>query len=129
MFNNIKKESDSMKKYMLLILPILLLTVFTSTYCVFTKSVSKTGSITTVESSATFLDNNDFLTKIQVLDSSITSVDKTSDLNRYTSIPNVTFTSDNLFSTTTSKMPIYVWIENNNIYYYTAADNIDLNNN
>ena len=118
-----------MKKYMLLILPILLLTIFTSTYCVFTKSVSKTGSITTVESSAEFLDNNDFLTKIQVLDSSITSVDKTTDLNRSTSIPSVTFTSDNVFSTTTSKMPIYVWIDNNTIYYYTGADNVDLNNN
>ena len=75
------------------------------------------------------VNNNDFLTKIQVLDSSITSIDKTTDLNRVTTFPSQTFTSDNLFSTTESKMPIYVWIENNTINYYSGATNIDLNNN
>ena len=118
-----------MKKYMLLILSILLLTIFTSTYCVFTKNVSRTGSITTVESSATFLGNSDFLTKIQVLDPSITSIDKSRDLYRSVTIPNNNFTTDNILSTDTSKMPIYVWIENNRIYYYTGADNVDFNNN
>ena len=58
--------------------------LFTGTYCVFTKSITKTGSIETVETSAVFLDNTDFLTKIQVLDPTITTVDKTTDLNRVT---------------------------------------------
>ena len=118
-----------MKKFKLLLILIMFCALFTGTYCVFTKSVTKTGSIETVESSATFLDNTDFLTKIQVLDPTITTVDKTNDLNRVTTLPSVTFTSDNLFSTQESKMPIYVWIDNNVINYYSGADNIDLNNN
>ena len=118
-----------MKKYKKLFIFVLMLFVFTGTYCVFTKTVTKTGSIETKELSAVFLDNNDFLTKIQVLDSSITSVDKTTDLYRVTTLPTVTLTSDNLVSTTTSSMPIYAWVDNNTIYYYTGATNIDLNNN
>ena len=118
-----------MEKYKYILIIVLLMAITTTTYCAFTKGVEKTGSITTVESSAVFLNNNDFLTKIQVLDSSITSIDKTTDLNRVTAIPSQTFTSDNLFSTPESKMPIYVWIENNTINYYSGATNIDLNNN
>lgn len=118
-----------MKKFKLLIIPILLLFMFSATYCVFTKSITKTGSIETVETSAVFLDNTDFLTKIQVLDPSIITVDKTSDLNRVTTLPTVTFTTDNLFSDQSSNMPIYVWIDNGTINYYTGADTVDLNNN
>lgn len=118
-----------MKKIKLLIALVMFFALFTGTYCVFTKTITKTGSIETVESSAVFLDNNDFLTKIQVLDPTITTIDKTTDLNRVTTLPTVTFTSDNLFSTQESKMPIYVWIDNNTINYYSGATNIDLNNN
>ena len=118
-----------MKRFKLLIIPLLLLCTFTGTYCIFTKNVTKTGTIQTVETSAIFLDNTNFLTKIQLLDSSITTVDKTNDLNRVTTLPNVNFTSDNLFSDQTSKMPIYVWIDSGTIYYYTGATTVDLNNN
>lgn len=117
-----------MKKFKLLIIPMMLLFMFTATYCIFTKSVSKTGSIVTIESSAIFLDNTSFLTKIQNLDSSIIAVDKTNDLNRVTALPTITFTEDNLFSDQSSNMPIYVWIENGTIYYYTGATTVDLNN-
>ena len=79
------------------------------------------------ELNETNLDNTEFLTKIQVLDSSITSVDKTTDLNRVTSIPSVSFTDDNLFSTSSSSLPIYVWVDNGVINYYSGADDIDLN--
>ena len=118
-----------MKKIKFLIIFVLMLFVFTGTYCVFTKSVTKTGTIETKELSAVFLNNNDFLTKIQVLDSSITSVDKTTDLYRVTTLPTVTLTDDNKVSTNASSMPIYAWIDNNTIYYYTGAVTIDLNNN
>ena len=118
-----------MEKYKYILIIVLLMAITSVTYCAFTTGVEKTGNITTVELSAVFVNNNDFLTKIQVLDSSITSIDKTTDLNRVTTVPSQTFTSDNLFSTTESKMPIYVWIENNTINYYSGATNIDLNNN
>lgn len=118
-----------MKKFKLLIIPIMLLFMFSTTYCVFTKSVTKTGSITTKALSATFVDNTEFLDKIQVLDSSITTVDKTNDLNRVTTLPTITFTSDNLFSDQSSSLPIYVWIDNGTINYYTGATTVDLNNN
>jgi len=118
-----------MKKTKYLIILILLLSIFVPTYAVFTDGTTLNGSIQTKELSAVFLDNNDFLTQIQVLDSSITSIDKTTDLNRVTTVPTVTLTSDNLVSTSTSSMPIYAWVDNNTIYYYTGATNIDLNNN
>ena len=119
-----------MKKYRLLIILVMLFALCTTgTYCIFTKNVTKTGTIQTVETSAVFVDNTTFLTKIQVLDSSITTVDKTNDLNRVTTLPTITFTSDNLFSDQTSKMPIYVWIDNGVINYYTGATIVDLNNN
>ena len=118
-----------MKKTKYLSILILLLSIFVPTYAVFTDGTTLNGSIQTKELSAVFLDNNDFLAKIQVLDSSITSIDKTTDLNQVTTIPTVTLTSDNLVSTTTSSMPIYAWVDNNTIYYYTGATNIDLNNN
>lgn len=117
-----------MKKFKLLIVLVMFFALFTGTYCLFTKSVTKTGSIETVETTAVFLDNTNFLTKIQLLDSSITTVDKTNDLNRVTTLPTVTFTSDNLFSDQSSSMPIYVWIDNGTIYYYTGATTVDLNN-
>lgn len=116
-----------MKK--ILIILFLLICFTTSTYGIFVLNVSKDGSITTVESSAVFLDNNSLLAKIQALDSNITSIDKTIDLNRVNTVPNVTLTSDNIVSTSTSKMPIYAWVDSGVINYYTGADNIDLNNN
>ena len=112
-----------MKKTKYLIILILLLSIFVPTYAVFTDGTTLNGSIQTKELSAVFLDNNDFLTQIQVLDSSITSIDKTTDLNRVTTVPTVTLNSDNLVSTTTSSMPIYAWVDNNTIYYYIDEEN------
>ena len=118
-----------MKKIKLLIILIMFFGLFTTTYCVFTKSLVRTGSIITKELSATLLDNNDFLTKLQVLDPSITTFDKTTDLNLVTTLPSVTFTSENILSTTNSSMPVFVWVDNGTVYYYSGATNIDLNNN
>lgn len=108
---------------------VLIACISTATYCAFTTSVEKTGSIQTKELSTTFLNNNDLLTKVQVLDSSITTIDKTTDLTRYTSVPTINLSNDNIVSTTESSVPIYLWIDNGTIYYYTIATNIDINNN
>jgi hypothetical protein len=76
-----------------------------------------------------FLNNSDFLAKIQVLDSTITSVDKTTDLTQLTTIPTVNLTDENIVSTNDSSMPTYLWIDGGTIYYFTGATVIDLNNN
>ena len=118
-----------MNKIKLLIIYVLVIGIVGVTYCAFSISVEKTGSIQTTELSAKFLDNTELLIKVQNLDSSITSIDKNNDLNRITTLPIVNFTNDNIVSTTDSSMPIYLWIENNTINYYTGATNVDLNNN
>ena len=115
-------------KIKLLIIFTLLLGVVSYTYCAFTKSVEKEGTIQTKELSTVFLDNNAFLLKVQALDSSITSIDKTS-LVRETSIPTIQLTNNNIVSTTGSSVPTYLWINNGVIYYYTIATSIDINNN
>lgn len=117
-----------MNKLKLLLIYVLIIGIVGTTYCAFTLSVEKTSSIQTKELSAKFLDNAELLIKVQNLDSSITSIDKNNDLNRILTLPTVTLTEDNLVSTNDSSMPIYLWIDNNTIYYYTGATNIDLNN-
>ena len=118
-----------MYKFKISLIALLLIALPAITYCAFTTSVEKTGSIETKELSTKLLDNNDFLTKVQTLDSSITTLDKTTHLTRYTSVPTITLSSDNIVSTNDSSVPTYLWIDNGTIYYYTIATNIDLNNN
>lgn len=117
-----------MNKIKIVVILLLLFSIVATTYCAFVVSVTKNGSITTKELSTTFLSNNDLLTKVQNLDSTITSIDKNNDLTRETNTPNITLTNDNLVSTAQSSVPIYLWVENGTIYYYTIATNIDLNN-
>lgn len=112
-----------------IIIAILFMAITTNTFCAFIKSVEKTGTIQTKELSTKFLNNSEFLAKIQVLDSTITSVDKTTDLTQVTTIPTVTLTDENIVSTSDSSMPIYLWIDGGTIYYFTGATTIDLNNN
>ena len=116
-------------KLKIVLIAILFTGITQATYCAFINSVQKTGTIQTTELSTTFLNNSDFLTKIQALDSSITTVDKNTDLTRVTTTPTVTLTDDNIVSTSSSSVPTYLWIENGNLYYYTAAVTIDLNDN
>lgn len=116
-------------KIKVVIILILLFSVITPTFCIFTTSIEKTGNIQTTELSTTFLDNSTLLTKVQTLDSSITSLDKNNDLNRVNTPPAITLGDNNVVSTSNSSVPIYLWIDNGIIYYYTAAVNIDLNNN
>ena len=123
------ERSDMMNKIKVLIISLLLTGIITGTYCAFTISVEKNGSIETTELSTTLLNNSDFLDKVKNLDSSITSIDKTTDLNRITTVPTVQLTSDNIVSTQESNVPVYLWIDNGTIYYYTSATNIDINNN
>lgn len=116
------------KLYILLIL-CLISTISYGTYSAFVVNVVKTGTINTKELSTKFLDDTSFLAKIQELDSTITSVDKTTDLTRELNTPTVTLTDNNIVSTNDSSVPIYLWIDNGTIYYYTVATNIDLNTN
>jgi len=116
-------------KIKILLIIILFSCVFTYTLCAFSINVEKSGNIQTTELSTVLLDDNDFLTKLQTLDSSITSVDKESDLTRANSIADTYLNDNYVFSTTTSNVPTYLWIDNGIIYYYTIATNIDLNNN
>ena len=81
------------------------------------------------ELSSTYLNNADLLTKVKSLDSNIVSIDKTTDLNKSLTEPNVALSNDNLVSTQDSSVPIFLWVDNGTIYYYTIAENIDINNN
>ena len=116
------------KLYILLIL-CLISTISYGTYSAFVVNIVKTGNINTKELSTKFLNDSDFLTKVSLLDSTITSIDKTTDLTRELNEPTVTLTDDNLVSTSDSSVTIYLWIDNGTIYYYTIATNIDLNTN
>ena len=117
-----------MKKIKIAIILLLMVFVVKNTYAAFVVSDNETGTIVTKELSTTFLGNAEFLVKVQTLDSSITSVDKTTDLVRITSVPSVSFTDSNIVSTSSSSVPIYLWVESGTIYYYTIATNVDLNN-
>lgn len=117
-----------MNKIKIVVILLLLFSIVTTTYCAFVVSVTKNGSITTKELSTTFLSNNDLLTKVQNLDSTITSIDKNNDLTRSLSVPTISLTVDNIVSTSSSSVPIYLWIDSGTIYYYTIATTVDLNN-
>lgn len=117
-----------MNKLKFLVISLLLVLVVSTSYAAFTANDLETGTIETKELSTSFLNNADLLAKVQVLDSSITSVDKTTDLVRITSVPSVSFTDSNIVSTSSSSVPIYLWVESGTIYYYTIATNVDLNN-
>lgn len=123
------KEVISMNKIKILLIIVLFSCVFTATYCAFSVTLEKSGTIQTTELSAKFLDDNDFLTKIQELDSTITNIDKENDLNRANTIANEYLTDDNIFSTSDSNVPIYLWIDNGTINYYTIAVTVDFNKN
>lgn len=123
------KEVISMNKIKILLIIVLFSCVFTATYCAFSVTLEKSGTIQTTELSAKFLDDNDFLTKIQELDSTITTIDKENDLTRSNTIANEYLTEDNIFSTSDSNVPIYLWIDNGVIYYYTVAIIVDFNTN
>ena len=123
------KEVISMNKIKILLIIVLFSCVFTATYCAFSVTLEKSGTIQTTELSAKFLDDNDFLTKIQELDSTITTIDKENDLTRSNTITNEYLTEDNIFSTSDSNVPIYLWIDNGVIYYYTVAIIVDFNTN
>lgn len=123
------KEVISMNKIKILLIIVLFSCAFTATYCAFSVTLEKSGTIQTTELSAKFLDDNDFLTKIQELDSTITNIDKENDLNRANTIANEYLTDDNIFSTSDSNVPIYLWIDNGTINYYTIAVTVDFNKN
>lgn len=116
-----------MSKFKIFIISFLVLCLGSTTYCAFAKKFERKGTIQTTELSSKFLNDSDFLIKINNLDSSIISIDKNTDLVRSTDVPNINLTNNNVFSTTDSKVPIYVWIDNGTIYYYTIAINIDMN--
>lgn len=118
-----------MNKIKILLIIVLFSCFFTATYCAFSVTLEKSGTIQTTELSAKFLDDNDFLTKIQELDSTITNIDKENDLNRANTIANEYLTDDNIFSTSDSNVPIYLWIDNGTINYYTIAVTVDFNKN
>lgn len=111
-----------------IIIAVLFMAITTTTYCAFVKSVEKTGTIEVKESTTIFLNNTDFLVKVQALDSSITSVDKNTDLTRATTIASENLTDSHIVSTSNSNMPTYLWVDNGTIYYYTVANTINLNN-
>lgn len=116
-------------KIKILLIILLFSCVFTYTICAFSISVEKNGTIQTTELSTILLDDNDFLTKIQTLDSTITSIDKENDLTRSSTINDEVLNDSHVFSTSTSNVPTYLWIDNGTIYYFTIATSIDLNTN
>ena len=108
------KLKNIWQKYWFIIL-LICSSISIPTLSAFVKNVEKTGTIQTKELSTAF--------------SSITEVDKENDLTRVDTEPAMSFTTDNIGSTTESSVPIYIWVENSKIYYYTIATNINLNNN
>lgn len=121
----------NMKNKINVLLLVLILLVFSvaGTYCAFVYSHEYSTSIEANELSTTFLNNEDFLEVVQALDSTITSIDKTTDLHRVTTIPTVELDNDNIVSTSNSSVPTFLWVENGVLYYYTVAVTIDINNN
>ena len=113
--------------FKILLIVVLFTSLFFCTFCVFIVNVEKTGTIQTVELSTILLDDDDFLDKIQTLDSSILSVDKENDLVRAVSINDEYLTNNYIFSKDEASVPTYLWIDNGTIYYYTVATSIDLN--
>lgn len=113
------------------VLVLLILFTFTIsiTYCAFSLNVSKTGTIETNELSTTLLDNASFLTQVQTIDPSITTIDKTTDLNRSNTINNQYIDDTYVVSTASSNVPTFLWVDSGTIYYYTIAETIDINNN
>ena len=113
-------------------LVLLLISAFSvaGTYCVFVKTETDTREVYMVKLSTTFLANDDFLAKVQALDPTIVSIDKTTDLHRSTTVPNITLTDANIVSMDWSEeVSTYLWVDNGVLYYYTAADDVDINNN
>ena len=113
--------------FKILLIVVLFTSLFFCTFCAFTVNVEKTGTIQTIELSTILLDDDDFLDKIQTLDSSILSVDKENDLVRAVSINDEYLTDNYIFSKDEASVPTYLWIDNGTIYYYTVATSIDLN--
>ena len=114
-----------------ILLIVLLVCAFsiTGTYCVFTKTFTDTSEVYIQPLTTTFLANDAFLAKVQALDPTIVSIDKTTDLHRSTTVPNITLTDANIVSDGTyDEVPTYLWVDNGTLYYYTAADNIYINN-
>lgn len=118
-----------MKKIKLLIIFASFFVIIGTTYCAFTVNVEKTGTIEVKELSTTFLNDTDFLTKVQTIDSSITSIDKNNDLVRSMEISDENLIDTNIVSTSDSNVPIYLWVDNGTIYYYTVATTVNLNTN
>ncbi len=104
-----------------------------NTYSAFTMNIEKTGSITTTSLSSTFLSDSEFVDKVkQIATKSGVTIDEAlidkSLIQRVNDLPTIEFTNENVVSTSDSDVPIYLWIENNVIYYYTIATNISQNN-
>ena len=70
----------------------------TGTYFIFTVTQNEDASVYIEEKTTIFLSDDAFLDKVQALDPTIVSVDKTTDLHRVTTIPTVTLTDDNIVS-------------------------------
>ena len=119
----------SNKFKIMLILLLVLSFLITGTYCIFTYEYDYYGSVYSPEFSTTLLDNSSFLSKVQNIDSSITSIDKTTDLHRVTTVPTVSLTNENIVSTQSSGVPTFLWVDDGVLYYYTIAESIDINNN
>jgi hypothetical protein len=117
------------------LLIVLLVAVFsvTGTYCIYATIQTEETDIYIEEKYTRFLEDDLFLDKVQALDPSITSIDKTTDLHRVTTIPTVTLTDDNIVSEAPPSsdspevVPTYLWVDNGVIYYFTIADDIDFN--
>ena len=119
---------NSKIKILLIILLVCAFSV-TGTYCVYVKTVTNTDQVYIEPLTTTFLDNDAFLAKVQALDPTITSIDKTTDLHRATEVPDIELTDANIVSDGTyDEVPTYLWVDNGVLYYYTAADNIYINN-
>lgn len=114
-------------KFKILLIIMLFTSIITTTLCAFTTSVEKTGTIEAKELSTTLFEDTDFLTKVQTMDPTITSIDKSTDLTRTTSIAQEKLIDSNIVSTSESSVPTYLWVENGTIYYYTVANSVNLN--
>jgi len=116
---------------------ILILFLFVSsgiTYSAFIKTETKRGNINTTDltSNAIMINNQNFQSKIKELYPSIDDnlIDKNL-LQRETDfekVDSLNLSADYNFSNDESNVPIYVWLDNNILYYYTIAQDVDLNN-
>ena len=103
----------------------------TISYSAFIKYLKLRNRINTTTLTTKFLSDDDINTKIEEIYPSFNGNIEKDDFvreNNFDLVNELDLPLDNIVSTEDSNVPIFLWIDNGTIYYYTIATNIDFNN-